>query len=136
MKSMDTAVTNAEKLHIIRDTFSVHIVLCFFAHADRFKSTSQLNLIARDNLQEVVAQATALVAMTPYKNLISEASGISLETVRKALQFDKVNEKECLSSLWKVYQGLLAKVPKREYSLVKSSDDLPEGPSDADAFNL
>jgi len=46
--------TPAERLKVIRDTFSVHIVLCFFNQNCRSAFKEDLNMIARDNLDEVV----------------------------------------------------------------------------------
>lgn len=39
-KTMETAFNNVDKLSIIRETFSVNVAICFFAHADRFDSGS------------------------------------------------------------------------------------------------
>ena len=100
MKTMETAFNDAEKLKIVRETFSVHIVLAYFG-----APSSQMNLIAHDNMIEVVTQAKKLLSMTPYRLLLSEFSGQSLEEVRKALNFDK--KKESLAALKQVYQGLV-----------------------------
>ena len=47
--TMDRAFTDADKLAIIRETFSVHIILAYFCSEERFDYT-RLGLIARDNL--------------------------------------------------------------------------------------
>jgi hypothetical protein len=132
MKSMETAFTAADKLAIIRETFSVHIVLAFFGGSFR----NENNKIASDNLEEVVTQAKNLLAMTPYKQLLSQLTGQPIDVVRKALTFgDEASKKECLASLLQVYQGLVKMLPTREYQLVKTTGDLASK-DDSDQFTL
>ena len=85
---MDRAFTDADKLAILRETFSVHIILAYFCSEERFDYT-RLGLIARDNLKEVCIKGMKLRQMTPYKQLLSQASGVPIEQVRKALTFTK-----------------------------------------------
>ena len=57
---MDRAFTDADKLAILRETFSVHIILAYFCSEERFDYT-RLGLIARDNLKEVCIKGMKLL---------------------------------------------------------------------------
>ncbi len=44
--------------------------------------------------------------------------------VRDALDFDKNNDEVTCKALFKLYTELVSRLPKREYKLVTSQDDL------------
>jgi hypothetical protein len=67
MQSMERTFNNQDKLKLLRETFSTHVVLMWFGSNDRY----QLNTIAKDNLTEIVTQAKQLLSMTPYRSLLS-----------------------------------------------------------------
>lgn len=55
-KSMEVSQSSEDKLNIVRETFSIHIILAYLSGQSHFNKQN-LNLIARDNLTEVVTKA-------------------------------------------------------------------------------
>ena len=134
-KTIDEASSNDDKLHILREMFQGQIVLSFFAHPDRYNSTQQPNVIAWDNLKEIVDETNLVLKSDQFIQLVAAASSQSLETVKQALEFRKSDERVALESLRDVYCGLLEKVPARSYERVADSGDIQDKP-DAGEFKL
>ena len=134
MKTLEEASSDADKLHILREMFQGQIVLSFFAHPDRY-STQQSNLIAWDNLKEIVDQTNVVLKSDQFLLLVAAASSQALETVKLAFKFRKSDERVALESLRDVYCGLLEKVPARTYERVADSGDMVDKP-DAGEFKL
>ena len=76
LKSLEEASSDADSLHILREMFQGQIVLSYFAHPDR-PSTSQPNVIARDNLREIVDQTNQVLKSDKFLHLVAVASSMS-----------------------------------------------------------
>lgn len=109
-------------------------MLSFFAHPDRY-SPQQSNVIARDNLREIVDQTNLVLKSDQFLLLVATASCQSLEKVKQVFKFRKSEERVALEALRDVYYGLLQKVPARTYELVEDSGDM-EHKVDAGEFKL
>jgi len=119
---------------VIREAFSMHIVLCFFTQADRYQIDGELNQIASDNLQEIVKEAKQVLEHNMFRDLVSQASGCPKDTVRTAVDC-QAKERDQILALDQVYQGLLGRLPKREYTCENTQEDLA-GYDDDDQFEL
>jgi hypothetical protein len=75
VKTMERTLTSADKLHIIRETFSTHVVIVYFGT----QGGDYLNVIARDNLCELVNRAKQLVCSREYATLIAQVAGLSID---------------------------------------------------------
>lgn len=78
--------------------------------------------------------AAEVLEMTPYKNWVEKASGVSMDQVRVAMDFTK-SDREQVRALHEVYQGIQNKLPGRVYTCAVRQDDLP-GYDDASAFTM
>ena len=76
--------TPKEKLEFVREVFSVHIVLKMFGEHTYF-DYSDLNMIAADNLREVVMKADAVLKAKKCAQIIAQVSGLSEQEVSIAL---------------------------------------------------
>lgn len=73
----------------------------------------------------MAAAAHQVLESTSYRQTLVKASGLSIETVRAALDF-KASVKEQVVALHELHRGLVKKLPERNYNCVKSQEDLPE----------
>ena len=76
--------TPKEKLDFVREVFSVHILLKMFGEQAYFDYT-ELNMIAADNLREVVSKANEVLKSKKCTQIIAQVSGLSEQEVSVAL---------------------------------------------------
>ena len=131
---IDKMQNSEEQLNVLREVFSMHIVLVFFTDKKRgnYQIEGKLNQIAEDNLFEIVDVAQKVLAHKRFRELTAQASNCSIERVRTAFDFEG-NEKEQIVALNEIYRGLCEGLPKRRYIIEKSQADLA-GYNDHDQF--
>jgi len=131
--NINKASTDAQKLAIIRETFAVHLVLCFFGEFEektRMTEEIRLNTVAKDNLSEVCAIATEIFKAPTYLEWVQKASGCDINKVRDALNFHESKSAQ-VKALHDVYSGLVKKLPQRHYECVPTQSDLAAGNDDS-----
>jgi hypothetical protein len=68
--------TPKEKVDFVREVFSVHLVMKMFASQPYF-NYKDLNMIAADNLKEVVAKADAVLKSQKCWSIVAQVSGMT-----------------------------------------------------------
>lgn len=92
-----------------------------------------LSLLSGDNLKELIKKCNLLVDAPDFREMVVKCSNCSAEEVDNAFKTEikkPTDLADLTKSLGKVYQGLLASLPKREYSRVQDSGFLEDPKAD------
>lgn len=82
LKKIEEAKRDDERLSILREMFSTQIVLAFFANPNRFNVEKRIpNVIARDNLLEIVGQTKKILDSEAFQELVTSASNVDMADV-------------------------------------------------------
>lgn len=88
-----------------------------------------MSLLAKDNLSNLVTTCSALVTDSSFKEAVVHAAGVEAAVLDCAcrVSFAKPEELvETLTALNQVFQGLVEKLPKRDYQRVSELGPIEE----------
>ena len=133
LDEFNKCTTDDQKLALIREVFSTHVAIRLFANAEISRVERQTGLLAKDNLQELINKTEKLLNDSLFKQMLVKVSGCELHVVTSALADDIGNptqKKAVVEALGQVAQGLIERLPKRNYENSNdakvSSDHIPE----------
>jgi len=112
--------SDKDKLRILREVFSMHVAIRIFG-SKAVTNYKMISRLAGDNLTELTQKCNALIEDDSFKQAVAKASGCDRKVVDCAFQ-DSVSSPgemtERLVHLNKVFEGMIANLPKREYERV------------------
>ena len=88
-----------------------------------------VSLLAGDNLKEVIYKSDALIKDQSFRAFVSKCSDCSDADVDAAFRDSMKTPEEVterLVNLHKLFKGLTAKLPKREYKRVQEEGDMED----------
>jgi hypothetical protein len=132
LEDWKNAQTDNDKLPIIRQVFAMHLAIRLFG-SDDVTNYKMISLLAGDNLRELIYRCDELVCDLTFRACIASISGCSSDEVNIAFKDSMQTPEEMterFTLLNKVFVGLTAKLPVREYKRVDEIGDMEDPTTD------